>query len=100
LRFAATLASILRFAIPWLVVGLFLLAVHRYGVVALVLGLAFVTAAIGLPIAFYKGILVPFLRGVQCPICHEWGLVRVACISFRYRFCRCERRGQRCKRLD
>jgi hypothetical protein len=100
LRFAVILSTIHRVAIPWLVIGLCILVVYKYGVLALVLGCGFVAAAIGLPNAFYKGILVPLLRGVQCPGCHEWGLVRVACISFGYRFFRCDYCGQRCKRLD
>jgi len=55
---------------------------------------------IQLPVAFYKGVLIPLIRGVQCPTCREWALVRVASISFGDRFYRCESCGQRCKRND
>jgi hypothetical protein len=100
LRFAVIRDWIQRLVVPFLVVSLCALAARKYGGMALILVAGFVSAVIGLPIALYKGILVPLLRGVQCPTCREWGLVRAACISFGYRFYRCEYCGQRCKRLD
>jgi hypothetical protein len=68
--------------------------------IVLILVAGFVSALIQLPMAFYRGILVPILRGTQCPTCGECGMARVAAISFSYRFYRCDFCGQRCKRLD
>jgi hypothetical protein len=74
--------------------------IARFGFVAFVLGAGFLTASIQMPISFYKGVLIPLIRGIQCPSCGEWALVRVACISFGPRFYKCESCGQRCKRSD
>jgi hypothetical protein len=87
-------------AFPLLLITLWLILGSRYGFLIVVLVGGFISAMITLPIAFYKGILEPLLRGVQCPCCREWSLVRVSCISFGYRFYRCDYCGQRCKRLD
>jgi hypothetical protein len=99
-RFGVVRAWIQRLIPPFLLVSLCALVVHMYGGLALILGAGFVTALITLPGVFYRGLLVPVLHGVQCPTCREWGLLRIACISFGYRFYRCEYCGQRCKRLS
>jgi len=99
-RFATILTWIQRFALPWLLIALWCIGAYKYGFMATILVGGFLSALITLPIALYKGVLVPLLRGVQCPYCGEWGLVRVACISFGYRFYRCDHCKQRCKRLE
>ncbi len=99
-QFVMFLSWARRFAIPFFVIALWLVVGYRYGFLIVILVGGFISAMISLPIAFYKGVLSPLLRGVQCPTCREWGLVRVACISFGYRFYRCDHCGQRCKRLD
>jgi hypothetical protein len=71
LRFAVIRSRIERVAMLLLVVGLCAMVVHKYGGVAMILGAGFISAIVSLPIALYKGVLVPLLRGVQCPTCHE-----------------------------
>ena len=86
--------------VPLLLIGLCCLIGFKFGRFALFFVCAVAALMIGLPIALYKGVLEPLLWGVQCPTCREWGLVRIACISFGSRFYLCDRCGQRCKRLD
>lgn len=96
---ATVLIYVRRYAIPLFVLGLCCLIVHRLGVGIFLLA-GFLAAPIVLVRVLRNGVIVPFFFGVQCPTCREWGLVRVACISFGYRFYRCDHCGQRCKRMD
>jgi hypothetical protein len=100
---ASSLSGILRLLILLTFIGAYGFVALKFfmeGPTLFVFVVGSVSGMIVLPIAFYKGVLVPLVRGVQCPTCREWGLVRVALISFGYRFYRCDSCGQRCKRHD
>jgi hypothetical protein len=90
----------LRNVIPLIFVVVCGVVVWKFGALVLVLGGGFLAALIQLPVALYKGVLTPVVRGVQCPTCGVWGLERVACVSFGNRFYRCGFCGRRCKRTD
>jgi len=72
----------------------------RWGGTAAIMLAGCVAALIQLPTLFYRGVVVPLLWGVQCPSCSGWSLVRIASVSFGYRFYECVDCGQRCKRSD
>ena len=77
----------------------FICVAWRWGGAAIMLA-GSVAALIQLPTFFYRGVVVPLLWGVQCPACSGWSLVRVASVSFGYRFYECADCRQRCKRPD
>jgi hypothetical protein len=99
-RISAVLSWTRRVLIPVLLLALCLMVARTYGTAVLVFGGGFLAAMIVLPVGFYRGVLEPLFRGVQCPTCREWSLKRVAVLSFGYRFYRCDSCGQRCKRTD
>jgi hypothetical protein len=72
----------------------------RSALTVMVMVCGFLTALVVLPRSVYRGMILPLARGVQCPRCREWGLVRVAAFSFGDRYDLCEFCGQRCKRAD
>jgi len=99
-RVRLILSWIHQHLVPLLLVVVCCLIGFKFGRLGLFVVIVLFAGMVGLPIALYKGVLEPLLCGVQCPSCREWGLIRVACISFGYRFYRCHRCGQRCKRID
>ena len=70
---------------------------QRFGLTVAVLATGFVCGLIRLPIRVYSALIRPLIRGNSCPTCQEKSLVRVAAVSFGYRYCECIRCGQRCK---
>lgn len=83
-----------------LVLALCIMVARTYGTTVLILGAGFLSAMIVLRVGFYRGVVEPLFRGVQCPTCREWSLKRVAILTFGYRFYKCDSCGQRCKRTD
>ena len=87
------------------VVGLILLVAVVAGLAAglqgarLVSGGLFVLVFVFLvPIAVVRDIILPMVRGVECPACGDWGLQRVSVVPFGSRYYRCSACGLRCKR--
>ena len=72
----------------------------RFGLLVAFLAMCFLASCIQLPLYFYKGIVIPLIRGTQCPACHGWSLHKVAEVAFGYRYFECSDCGQRCKRYD
>ena len=99
-RLSTVLSRTSRVLVPVLFLAFCIIVACKYGMTVLVLGGGFITALIVLPVGFYRGVVEPLFRGVQCPTCREWSLARVAALSFGYRFYRCDSCGQRCKRID
>jgi hypothetical protein len=99
-RLRTTLDWLHWLCLLFLMIGLCYLISFEFGRIVLFFVGSFVAAVFVLSRALYKGVLLPLFRGVQCPSCQEWKLVHVGCISFGYRFYRCDHCGQRCKRQD
>jgi hypothetical protein len=89
-----------RVLVPVLFLAFCIIVACKYGTTVLILAGGFLWATIVLPVGFYRGVVEPLFRGVQCPTCREWSLTRVAVLSFGHRFYRCDSCGQRCKRID
>ena len=72
----------------------------QFGLLVAFFVMGFLAACVQLPLYFYRGIVIPLVRGTQCPACRGWSLQKVAEVAFGHCYYECSDCCQRCKRYD